>query len=821
MLNKTPVTSAIDRPIDARLLALRIGLLAAGLLFFDVGFGLWEQGQAFVYPPVGLLSVLAWIAGVLTSVLALSVTSDRRWTWLALFSMIAFGLHIFYLNAQNTTPLTLDRTDNEMIGKFALEALKHGQNPYSWNFSDIVRVYENSGTTRTPFLDGSYQNRLTYPALPTLILWAFDRIGLGQARIVNLIFYTFLLVLMFVSAPRSLRPLILLPLAAMKLFTEIALSGAQDVVWSALLVSMILAWRRPLWRAVLFGLAVSFHQQPWFIAPFLVLTLWQARGTAIERLRRIAVFIGISGGLFVAINLPFMISDFTGWRQGVFEPAYAAFNMYSQGLGVLSMYGIASLPRDFYTLLQVSFFGCALLVYWRHPRAIGPAVWIVPGIFFWLYYRGLSNYWLFWIPPLLVALTSQPLFGGIRFFDIPAKRRASLTAVLVAGVAFVSVGVGLRYLTAPALITLVARPPFLTTYGGGWIGQLDVTVSNTSTALFSPRFAVQSEPGGQALPWTILTGPESLMPGATGMYTISADTVPSKAIPINQSAQIVVSDAGGNYALRALLTIPAQTNPAAIDPIDNPAFTAWPIDASTPQDWQLQPPPQTQIDMAIVSTAGHDALTLTLQRIPDSPTLIPLRLSQIVAFPRQFSLWVYPPHAMTQPLTDAYGIEINDGTHRLWIVFGGERNYMAIDPAGPIVAYMAAPSNVWSEQAIDLAGLYAQIGWPLPAFSTRIRNGVVYQARQVQFSLIVGSTTQLETIWRFGGIKQLASITDFNQVITDTLDRPDIYYERLFHQYLAQGNVDLAIKAWLNALFLRLEAMSLLVPPMESSLLDS
>src|SRR5258708_38889326 len=129
---------------------------------------------------------------------------------------------------------------------------------------------------------------------------------------------------------------------------------------------------------------------------------------------------------------------------------------------------------------------------------------------------------------------------------------------------------------------MIAHPPFLTMYGGGWIGQMTVEVSNASAMRFSPRFAVQSEPGGQALPWTILAGPESLTPGTTGMYTIRADGAVSKAIPIRQSAQIVASDAGGNYTLRALLTIPAESDPSAVEPVDNPNFTDWPIDSSLP-----------------------------------------------------------------------------------------------------------------------------------------------------------------------------------------------------------------------------------------------
>jgi uncharacterized membrane protein len=37
---------------------------------------------------------------------------------------------------------------------------------------------------------------------------------------------------------------------------------------------MVLVWQRPTLRAVLFGLACAYRQQPWLVAPFLLICIW-------------------------------------------------------------------------------------------------------------------------------------------------------------------------------------------------------------------------------------------------------------------------------------------------------------------------------------------------------------------------------------------------------------------------------------------------------------------------------------------------------------------------------------------------------------------
>ena len=142
------------------------------------------------------------------------------------------------------------------------------------------------------------------------------------------------------------------------------------------------------------------------MAPFLLIHLWNEQADQGGRRAPILYFIGVSLGTFLVINLPFLVWDARGWVLAVFEHTYAAFNVTSQGLGAVSQYGLLSLPRSFFTFLQLSLLGLMITVHWRHSRWVGMSFWIFPAIFFWAFYRSLANYWLYWIPPLLVALSA-------------------------------------------------------------------------------------------------------------------------------------------------------------------------------------------------------------------------------------------------------------------------------------------------------------------------------------------------------------------------------------------------------------------------------
>jgi uncharacterized membrane protein len=439
------------------------------VVLFATAYNLWIYGKASLYPVSLVLSFVVWILGAVLAIVALCRPLVRHHTWLILVGLVLSFLAAVYIHSCNAHPLITPRTDNLMIGEFAVQVLRRGINPYEWDFSDFRRVYHDL-LNFTGFLDGSIQRRLTYPALPTLLLSGLDLVELGSIKLVSIAAHCAVLVLLFLGSPPTYRPVILLPLFLLREFISLPLAGLQDVFWCALLLGMIIVWDRPIWRAVLLGLACSYRQQPWLIAPFLFLHLWQEGGTTHQRVLRVGDFVVISGSVFLLLNLPFMVWDPVAWLQGAFEPTFATFNVWSQGIGALTQFGMVPWTRAFYTLAQISFYACCLVIYWRHPRAIGHAIWIVPALFFWLYYRALTNYWLYWIPPLLlVVVRSQPLgsLGQIKpsLSNLAAVRLVSWkpTAVLLTLILTITILAASVLALLPSPVAADHKLPMLTT----------------------------------------------------------------------------------------------------------------------------------------------------------------------------------------------------------------------------------------------------------------------------------------------------------------------------------------------------------------------
>ena len=788
-------------------ICLRIGLISTTLVLFGFASDIWTAGEAFREPFSLLLSFLVWLGGLATLILAILRNIPRRVSWLILVSLILVVLGYAYLNGETHTSLTTNHTDNEMIAQFAVEALQNGENPFTLNFTDILRVYRDQGINYTPFLDGAFQHRVTYPALPTLLYTAVDWLGFdlgqGAVRATSLIALIALLILLFLGAPEPLRPIVLLPLFILRDFVFAPLSGVQDVIWSVLLVGMVYAWRRPALRAVLYGLACSFRQQPWFVAPFLLIYMWYHEpGTPRERLRRIGFFVLVSAGAFALINLPFLVWDPGAWLNGALEPSYAPFNYLSRGLGILSEYGIVPFPRELYTVTQVSALAILLVLYWFYAPVLGQAFWIFPGLFFWFYYRGLPSYWAHWIPVLLAAVAggaARAFSSSLRVPRAAHRPRHAIPVILVAGILLANLGWAATLLAREPLVTVSYIPP-IETYHSGLGNRLRVTVHNRSEGVLTPRFAVRPDYGQQTLPWHIISGPEQLRPGQWAEYLIDAKTAPSRGFKIARGAQLAVTDAGGDYSLHALLDIPPQTNYDDPDQIANPDYVYWPQDGPAPLEWALLLPPGNAASLSLQPVEGHTALVLEAAADPTLQALPVVRVQQMVPFPDRFDLWVYPASAATDPATHLYGLEIDDGDHRLWVLFGDSDHEGVLDSENHRYLYQRAPLNTWSKQTIDLRELYEQLGWRQPLQSSRLARGIRYDVPQVRLSLIAGDPSSAPTRWLFGPIEQEVGAKHPDARVDEALDHPDRYYVSIGDKFRSQRNYDLARNAYTKAL---------------------
>jgi uncharacterized membrane protein len=777
---------------------LRIGLISMGMLLFDVSFTVWLQGEPFRHPLGLSLILFANILGLALMVFGLIRRLPSQLTWLVLVSVLFVSLvrlYAFKVDFQPTGPV---QTDTGMITGYAAQGLAHGQNPYAWNFADFLRVYRASPLYVTPHFDGTIQSKAAYPALTYWLFWGASHLGLSVS---DLTFVCLILIhiLLFITAPVIWRPLVLLPFVLFQEYTHFALVGNQDTILSLLLMGMLLVWTKPRWRAVIFGLACAFRQQAWFVAPFLLIYLWKSMdGTVIERRRSIAYFVGVSVGVFVLINLPFIIWDARAWWLGVFEHAYAPFNVYSHGLSTLSQYGWLPLPRQFYMALQFSTLVALMIVHWRHPRIIGQAFWVFPALFFWLYYRGLINYWVYWIPPLLVSLVNRSIPDNASERSLVQSSSWIGTMALTVPLLVIVVGWGVVLSHRQIPITVDYTLPLDVVFHDHLrVKEIKVSVTNESNTDFMPRFSVQRDPGIQALPWKIETGPEVLDPGQEGVYVVDA-VVAHRSFPVERGGQIVVTDARGDYWRRAIATVPPDLSFADPNLIANPNFHFWVDGEDRPVSWSIRASDQVTSSFGLASVKGKQALVVRVGARPaksETDAFATVRLVQSIAFPTELTVWAYPPLSSSDPLQSPYGLEFDDGEHILRILFGDVDKSRKVD--GNVgYLFFSAPLKTWSQHTIRLQDLYELFGWQLPKPSLRRKYGLEYRMRQVQIGLISSS----ESLNVFGPIEQKQHLGTSDAFWSETLAHPDVYYIQRGNEYHRQRNYDLAQEAYRKAL---------------------
>jgi hypothetical protein len=653
----------------------------------------------------------------------------QRAGWGVLLSVIVYVLVQQQFILVNRLPLFNDQhTDNEMIAEYSVELLKAGQNPYTFNFTDMLRVNRDS-ISFTPWLDGSPQFRYTYPIFPSLLLLAFDFLAPLDFREAGLVrsFIVFnhlvLLTVVYLCLPRKVAALALVVFALLDIVRVQSMFGTQDMVSSLLLVLMILGWRRPIVRAVLFGLASTYRQQPWFIGPFLLVLLSAEAEDLRTYLRVVARFLVISIGTVLAINLPFILWGPLHWLEGALEPLYADFDVQSEGISLLWRYSLLNVPKSFFTVLQYSIYAWFLALYIIYRRWAGQAFWMIPALFFWFYYRSLSNYWLYWVPPLLVATFTTTL---PRWDNIP--RRGPWPFIIATAILLTvnSASAAAWVRLQPALTATVQTPLGLHVWDTPLIRQLTLDLTNHSNAPLTPRFAVQRDRNLLARPWATLVGPLTLAPGESGTYTIDARDVFHSMLPVAEGGAVVITDANGNYALRTVLAIPPDPRYAPHTPVTYTDF-GYKV-GEQPANWRINATRAVPIIYTYETIASGTAVRINFPRRDDLTTLF---LARRFPMSDTLTLWV------DRPPDKQSGVIIADGLHQIWVRFGDEPFINRVGHFGYIVH--PVPAEGWQAVSLDIADMYKQLEYTPPQVC-RLNNCGGHHLPLIEITLFTSGT---------------------------------------------------------------------------------
>jgi hypothetical protein len=776
-----------EKPIAQ--LVLRIGLIGAGVGWLGITERVLSSGLPIEHPLHLLILILSGLAAFGMSIGGAITPLPDRWRRLILpaYCLQMLCVVILWISSAGQTwvgiPLSaLVQTDAALYSEFAAEVLMAGHNPYTWDFAATSILYQTGNEAGTPTLAGLPESPYAYPALSFLVTLPFRWVGLPGIFSAILLGYLAVFGLLYKCTSPLLRPVILIPMLIGYWINPITfnLIGVTDIIWVALLIGMISSWGNPVARIGWFGLAVSFKQTPWLIAPFLFILLWKQEGG-----RRASLFLLGSGLVFIGINAPFAFADPLHWLGGVLTPLQAPLIYYGQGaLTNLVQYGVAPLPKSFFLALSLSILLFLLFVYWRHFPVIGAAVWVLPAIYMWFSYRALITYWSYWIYP---ALASLSLFTSATPQPTRASWRITGGIFVCGAIAFTSVGwiLGNR----PFSVEMSLVPP-LWLQANGRLTRLQIEVTNRHTGhAITPRFAFQHpQSSGNPLPLVIESGPSQLQSGQTGRYTVIARSL-ADTVYVAEYSQVVLTDAGGDYDARAVLTIPPDLSFNWPELIPNPRFLYW-SDPRAPVYWQLK----GDGDAQLVRVKGREALSLTVRPTPQiGATGSQVELGVTTALPyRPIEIEVSTDSANRGGL---YGVIVQSGTQAQWFVFRPESTptLMPTFPATALITPLQPirQEGIWHIYRLDPALIQIK-----PPSLEPVYRGLENTLSVVSLKLFVISLDQTVQTVLWGGVEQPELPPPPTALMADVLKDPPTYYLRLGEIYLNQRNYQRAIESF-------------------------
>lgn len=502
---------------------------------------------------------------LLGTILAISL-----WTRSAVFASPAYG------------------TDEVAFDQGAAQLLLQGHNPYGVDLTWTLDAFKvlPSGTTNT--LSGGFADSLSYPAGSFLVYVPLLVAGLhAQAAIyVDALFWALGMIALWCAMPRPFRPIVPI-VASFGVYIDYATGGVTDSLMVPFLVAALWRWDRfgdPAERGparwlgpIALGLACTFKQSAWFLAPFLVIAVGIESLAGRRGWRPVVRYVALVGLTFLIPNLPFILWDPGAWLAGVLLPLTEPLVPFGQGFVALSTYlfhGSGNLAA--YTVAGAAMLlaACGGLVGW-YPvaRRVVPAL---PLLALLLPTRSLNSYFVYAIPGLLVALTTIRPFAGDWLGSRVRRWIPRMAALSAAGVGIVALALAV---TSPA--PLVLEPVSEHTTGQlQTVDALEVTAYNRSDRAVEPHFAVAL---GAYLSsyWMVHEGPAVLPAGATARYVLWAPNTPSMPAIDQQSVLYALTPQPATISSAPLFagtTERVQISPQAVNQVvRDPAEVAFSV----------------------------------------------------------------------------------------------------------------------------------------------------------------------------------------------------------------------------------------------------
>ncbi len=223
---------------------------------------------------------------------------------------------------------------------------------------------------------------LCYPAGSFLIPALFLMMGISDLRIVYIILMLpVLLYVIWISPARYRLLLSVIMLISLELWNSLASGETGFLIFPFLLLGWVLFNRHSVASAICIGLAATIKQVAWFFIPFYLILIYKTQGMK-KALQSLLIILAI----FIATNLPFIISDPQLWFSSITSPMTDKFPL---GVGIITLVtsGLINLQSSLvFTVIEGLIFIGAIIWYYRnctaYPQA-GPLLAVVPLFFAW------------------------------------------------------------------------------------------------------------------------------------------------------------------------------------------------------------------------------------------------------------------------------------------------------------------------------------------------------------------------------------------------------------------------------------------------------
>lgn len=668
-----PAQQALSRDANASRFVSALLVVAAARVF-RVAFKAWQHLDDFRLQSVAGVCGLYVIALALV-VLALYGVGERlslppavrRLLATKAMGYAAMAATILVLSRHLVQSLTGTHlaSDGALFAQFSVESLLAGHNPYAVSMQgafaahhvDIIPTYR---------IDGTAVLELSYPAMSFLAFVPQVLLGLTNLDLTSLVALLVTMLWLIKQSPAELKWLPLLLLWANWDIVAFSSGGVFDILWvlPTLLSMQALATSRPAAAGALYGLACAVKQTPWFIAPFVLFSLWMDAKEHPQRTRSIVRFVGPAVASFVAINLPFIIADGTAWLKGVLTPVVGGVPLVELGCGpvLFDIAGLTQQPRTFFALLTLLGLMVLSVAYALWYGRLKWLAWSAPILVLWLNYRSPQNYYVFFLMTAYLGVILK--FRQTRTTEVQRHGLPWFAGTVAASLVIAVVGA--RTLSAKVFLNAEIRIGALRdTDALLRVSEMDVEVRNLEERPITPSFGIVHSSRPTPVYWDVIEGPERIQPGQDTLYRLAAPRA-SATIPLQGSVRVSVFDHGTERRASAFHDGGRHSRTASLA---NPTFARWVSDEfehETPFLWRpdgFHPSAQaTRFDAQTGAGLRLQTATRTIamhQMIEAAPSTIVIDATPVTLVDTDTAL-------AAQPST---GVEIDAGSLCLKLVF--------------------------------------------------------------------------------------------------------------------------------------------------------